>query len=146
MTHVTFGRAAKLAAAVGLALGLGFGAASLSLARPATEPAADAVEQAGDATAGYEPVDSFWMYSHFESWTPVDDHHVIVWPTPFQPYLIELAYPSRDLKFANAIGVTSMGNRVYAKFDAVKVRGFRYPIDNIYKLTREEAKSLTAKS
>jgi hypothetical protein len=41
------------------------------------------------------------------------------------------------------IGITQFGSRVYAKFDAVKVGGFRYPIENIYKMTREEARNLT---
>jgi hypothetical protein len=142
MSHPTLVRAAKLAAAVGLALGLGIGAASPSLARAVNEGAAQA-----EPGTGYQAVDSFlMMHAHLRSWTPVSDDKVIVWPTPFDPYLIELAYPSHDLRFANAIGVTSMGHRVYAKFDAVKIAGFRYPIDNIYKLTREEAASLTAKS
>ena len=146
MSHPTFGRVAKLAAAVGLTLGLGIGAASPSLARAVDEGATNGAAQT-EPGAGYEAVDSFFMmHSHLQNWTPVADDKVIVWPTPFDPYLIELAYPSQDLRFANAIGVTSMGSRVYAKFDAVKIAGFRYPIDNIYKLTREEAKSLTAKS
>jgi hypothetical protein len=149
MSHPTLIRAAKRAAALGLALGLGIGAASPSLARAVNAGAAQAepgVAQAEPGT-GYQAVDSFlMMHAHLRSWTPVADDKVIVWPTPFDPYLIELAYPSHDLRFANAIGVTSMGHRVYAKFDAVKIAGFRYPIDNIYKLTREEAASLTAKS
>jgi hypothetical protein len=68
---------------------------------------------------------------------------VILWATPFKPYLVELAFPSHDLRFSEVIGVTSVGSRVYAKFDAVKVGGFRYPIDSIYKMTREEARNLT---
>ena len=146
MSDLTFRKAAKLAAAVGLALGLGIGAAAPSLARSAGEPAANNAAQVEPGKSAGEPVDSFYMRSHFESWAPVADDKVIVWPTPFEPYLLELAYPSHDLKYVNAIGVTSMGSRVYAKFDAVKIAGFRYPIDSIYKLTREEAKSLTAAS
>ena len=57
---------------------------------------------------------------------------------------MELAFPSHDLRWAHAIGVTSVGSRVYAKFDAVKIGGFRYPIDSIYKLTREEARNWNA--
>ncbi|HLF12809.1 MAG TPA: DUF6491 family protein, partial [Gammaproteobacteria bacterium] len=76
------------------------------------------------------------------SWSAVDEDTVIVWATPFRPYLVELAFPSHDLRFADVIGLTSVGSRVYAKFDSVKVRGFRYPIDSIYKLTREEARNL----
>ena len=61
------------------------------------------------------------------------------------PYLVELAFKSHDLKFAQVIGITQFGSRVYAKFDAVKVGGFRYPIDSIYKMTREEARNLAAR-
>jgi len=42
--------------------------------------------------------------------------------------------------------LTSVGSRVYAKFDAVQVRGFRYPIQGIFKLTRDEARALTARA
>lgn len=88
-----------------------------------------------------ERIDSFTMLGGLHSWTAVDDDTVIVWVTPFKPYLIELAFPSHDLRFAHVIGVTSFGSRVYAKFDAVNVAGFRYPIESIYELTREEARS-----
>ena len=57
-------------------------------------------------------------------------------------YLVKLAFKSNDLRFAQVIGLTQFGSRVYAKFDAVKVGGFRYPIDSIYKMSREEARDL----
>ena len=82
------------------------------------------------------------MLSGPHSWRAIDDDTVIVWATPFDPYLVELAFTSHDLKCAHAIGITQFGSRVYAKFDAVKVGGFRYPIDSIYKMTREEARNL----
>lgn len=87
-----------------------------------------------------EQVESFTMLTRPHSWTPVDEDTVIVWATAFRPYLIELAFPSHELRWADVIGVTSFGSRVYAKFDSVKVDGFRYPIDAIYELTREEAR------
>jgi hypothetical protein len=90
-----------------------------------------------------ERVDSFTMLSRPHSWRAVDNDTVIVWATPFKPYLIELAHPSHDLRFAHVIGVTSVGSRVHAKFDSVHVRGLRYPISSIYKMTREEAKNWT---
>ena len=73
----------------------------------------------------------------------IDEDTVVVWATPFDPYLVELAFKSPDLKFTQVIGITQFGSRIYAKFDAVKVAGFRYPIDSIYKITREEARNLT---
>ncbi|HEY8518783.1 MAG TPA: DUF6491 family protein [Gammaproteobacteria bacterium] len=116
-----------------LALGLA------SLARAATDEPRD-VELAPGVDQ-LEQVDSFVMMTRPHSFTPIDRDTLIVWPTAFDPYLVELAFPSHDLEWAHVIGVTSTGSRVYAKFDAVQVGGFRYPIAGIYKMTREEAKS-----
>ena len=85
------------------------------------------------------------MLTRPHSWQVIDEDTVVVWATPFDPYLVELAFKSHDLKFAHVIGITQVGSRVYAKFDAVKVGGFRYPIDSIYKMTREEARNLVAR-
>jgi uncharacterized protein DUF6491 len=126
-----------LAAAAGLAAGT-VALSPIASARSADSNAARAVEP-GPA---YEEVDSFWMHSRPYSWSAIDDDTVIVWASAFDPYLVELAYPSHDLKWVQSIGVTSFGNRVYAKFDSLQVRGFRYPIDSIYKITREEARNL----
>ena len=95
-----------------------------------------------DQPQAYEQVDSFTLFRRPYSWQPVDDKTVIVWTTPFDAYLVDLAFPSHDMKFVQAIGVSSSGSRVYAKFDAITIRGFRYPINNIYKLSRDEARNL----
>jgi hypothetical protein len=101
---------------------------------------ADVQEQT--AERAFEQVDSIPMLTRPHSWQVIDDDTVIVWATAFDPYLVELAFESHDLKFAQVIGITQFGSRVYARFDAVKVGGFRYPIDSIYKMTREEARNL----
>jgi hypothetical protein len=49
------------------------------------------------------------------------------------------------MRYVQHIGVTQSTSRVYAKFDALQIRGFRYPIASIYKLTREEARNLTSR-
>ena len=72
----------------------------------------------------------------------ISEDTLIVWTTPRKPYLVRLFRPSRELKFATAIGVTSFGNRIHARFDAVEVNGFSYPIREIYQLSRDEAKTL----
>ena len=90
----------------------------------------------------YEEVDSIPMLNRPHSWQVIDEDTVVIWATAFQPYLVELAFGSPDLRFSQVIGVTQFGSRVYAKFDAVRVGGFRYPIANIYKMTREEARDL----
>jgi len=124
---------AKLAA-LSVAAGLTVGS-SASFARGA-DPQAEAPRPA------FEQVDSIPMLTRPHSWQVIDDDTVIVWATAFDPYLVELAFRSHDLKFAQVIGITQFGSRVYARFDAVKVGGFRYPIDSIYKMTREEARNL----
>ena len=118
-------------AALGLAAALTAGSTA-SFATPAKEV---------DARPGFERVDSILMMTRPHSWQAIDDDTVIVWATPFDPYLVELKFAAHDLMWAHAIGLTQVGSRVYAKFDAVKVGGFRYPIDSIYKLTREEARN-----
>ena len=120
-------------AAVGLAASL----TAVSAASFATSPTQEEV-----VTPAFEQVDSIPMLTRPHSWSAIDDDTVVVWATPFDPYLVELAFKSHDLKFAQAIGITQFGSRVYAKFDAVKVGGFRYPIASIYKVTREEARNL----
>jgi hypothetical protein len=124
---------AKLAMA-GIVAGLTIGS-SVGFARGAAVQD-DTVQRA------FEQVDSIPMLTRPHSWQVIDDDTVIVWATAFDPYLVELAFKSHDLKFAQVIGITQFGSRVYARFDAVKVGGFRYPIDSIYKMTREEARNL----
>lgn len=114
--------------------------ASLTLALNAAFAAQ--VNRGAVATAAFERVDSIPMLTRPHSWQVIDADTVVVWATPFQPYLVELAFESRDLEFAQVIGITQVGSRIYAKFDAVKVGGFRYPIESIYKMTREEARNL----
>jgi hypothetical protein len=104
----------------------------------------DTNSSAADQPA-YEQVDSFVMFGRPYSWSPVDDQTVVLWPTAFEAYLVRIAYPSHDMRYVQHIAVTSSTSRVYAKFDALQIRGFRYPIQSIYKLTREEARNLTSR-
>lgn len=132
----------SLAAATLLALG----AASVSGTASAHAAGnANASESPADQTQAYEQVDSFVMFGHPYSWSPIDDRTVVLWATPFEAYLVRIAYPTHDMRYVQHIGVTSSTSRVYAKFDALQIRGFRYPIDSIYKLTREEARNLTSR-
>src|SRR5688572_26584077 len=107
-------------AALGLAAGLTAVAATGFAAASSSAP--------NTAAAAYEQVDSIPLLRGPHSWQVIDDDTVVVWATPFDPYLVELAFKSYDLRFAHVIGITQFGSRVYAKFDAVKVDGFRYPI------------------
>jgi Family of unknown function (DUF6491) len=137
MSDSKFGQGLRLCAVAGMTLGLGLGLASVVGARPANDAA-----NATELQPAFEEVTSFTIQTHLHSWHAIDEDTVIVWATPFQPYLVELSFPSHDLQHSEAIGITSVGNRVYARFDSLRVAGFRYPIDSIYKMTREEARNL----
>jgi hypothetical protein len=128
-------------ATLGVAAGLTIGS-STGFARGADAQDNGGAVQISAVQAAFEQVDSIPMLRRPHSWQVIDDDTVVVWATPFDPYLVELAFKSHDLKFAQVIGITQFGSRVYARFDAVKVHGFRYPIDSIYKMTREEARNL----
>lgn len=117
-----------------------------ALAVASAAHAGDAVREveirpAPPSVADLERVDSMTVMTRPHSWRAVDEDTLIVWATPFHPYLVELAMPSHDLRFSHAIGLSQTGNRVHAGFDRVYVGGLRYPISGIYKLTRQEAKS-----
>ena len=130
MKRSKIGKLATLGALAALTLGYGS-----SFARSAPQAVSA-------AALGLEQIDSIPMLRRPHSWQVIDDDTVVVWATPWDPYLVELAFKSHDLKFSQVIGITQVGSRIYAKFDAVTVRGFRYPIDSIYKMTREEARNL----
>ena len=118
-------------------------------AAPAAEAAVDAEIEldAGDVRlTSLVPVESIPSFGRLHSWSVVDDDSLIIWATPFRPYLVELFRPSPELKFAVSIGVTSFGSRIHARFDSVEVDGFSYPIRRIYEMSRDEAKALQARS
>ncbi len=136
-----FNKFAKFGAVVGLALAAQVGVSGIAGAAGRNEAPRSTLQ----APVG-QPVDSFPILTRLHDWQVIDDKNVIVWATPWQPYLLQLKYPSHDLPFVQRIGVTSLGDRVYARFDSLRVAGFRYPIDNIYKMTKEEARELTRQS
>lgn len=143
MRH-SIGKLVGLAAAVGLAVSM-VGVSSIANARSAngSKAGTDDKEVAQtDPGPAYEQVDSMTMLTRPHSWHAIDDDTIIVWTTPFQPYLVELSFPSHDMKWVHHIGLTQVGARVYAKFDSVQIRGFRYPIQAIYKMSRDEARNL----
>lgn len=69
-----------------------------------------------------EPVNEFHTYSAFDSWTPVDDHHVLVQTNFNQAYLIKVFEPCINLPFATRLAVTSrFPNTVSSGFDSIRV-------------------------
>jgi len=122
--------------ALGTLLALGFG--TIAQAAAATKDVSE--------LPAFEPVRSIWASRGFHDFDVIDDDTLILWTTPFQPYLVELRAPSHDLRFAHVIAVESTTSRIYSKFDSVRIAGFRYPIDQIYKLSREDARQLKRRS
>jgi hypothetical protein len=116
-----------------LALGLGSGATATEIKDAREIPP-------------YEPVRSIWAPRGLDSFSVIDADTLIVWKSPFEPYLLELKMRSPDMRFAHAIAVESATSSIYARFDSVRIRGLRYPIDAIYKLSREEARQLIRES
>lgn len=92
-----------------------------------------------------EPVDSIRTFGRIQSWRALDRDTLIIWATGLRPYLVELRWPSTDLRFANTIGVTGTNGSVHSRFDSIVVRGFRYPIDQIYRLSPTDARTLRAR-
>lgn len=110
----------------------------------ALSPASWAATESTDASQmpAYEQVSDFHFYGRLDSWRPVDRDTLILWATPFRPYLVELSRGSPDLRYAEVIGVTSTVGKVNAKFDSVLVAGTDYPIKAIYKLSRDQARNM----
>jgi hypothetical protein len=124
-----------------------FAIVALAMSGAASAHAADPVQVDGlPELTSLEPVDRITAMTGLHSWTAIDDDTLIVWTTPFRPYLVELSHPSPDLRWAWTIGVSSFGSQIYARFDSIEVGGFRYPIREIYKLSRDDAKAITARS
>ncbi len=114
--------------------------ASLSLSSAAFAAAAPTEEL--NEPASYQAVESFSALGGLAGFRAIDNERLIVWRTPFEPYLVELDFPSTDLRFANGIAIDSRTSRVHSRFDSVVIRGIKYRIGNIYRLSREQARAL----
>ena len=101
---------------------------------------ANATENA--ATGDMHAVKYFRTFDGMDGWRAISRDSLIIWATPFRPYLVKLSRPSFDLRFEQTIGVTSMGGTVYAKFDSVIVDGIRYPIRAIYQIDPKTARHM----
>jgi len=119
----------KLAVVLATAMLLGVGVASTFASVTQTEVAPQR-----------QPVDGIRFFGRLDNWRAIDRDTLIVWVTPFRAYLIELSRPSADLRFTPSVAITSTTGKVRASLDSVIVRGFHYPIEAIYELSREEAR------
>lgn len=84
-----------------------------------------------EAYAG-QPVDHFTWPGRYDGWKALGPDEALVWTTPDKAYLIKVATPCEDLRFAARIGLTSTLDTVYSRgLDYLKVRGQRCPIRQI---------------
>ena len=126
--------------ATALALALSTSLGAMPVAQANGDGGGNDAGNANVTVPSQEPVRSISLMTGLWGFKAIDEHHVIIWTTPSRPYLVTLRFPSHDLRWVNVIGITSSLGRVYSGFDSVQVMGFKYPIDTITPLTREEAR------
>jgi hypothetical protein len=66
-------------------------------------------------------ITEFRTYSSFDSWTPIDDHHVVVQTNLNEAYLLTVFEPCTNLPFATRLAITSrFPNTVSSGFDSIR--------------------------
>jgi hypothetical protein len=107
-----------------------FASASLILLAAAVVSACSGIprrESDQEMLARYEsyagkPVPDFQTFGHFDSWSVVDDRHVLIQTGPRDAYLVKVIPPCINLPFATRIGLTSrFPNTVQSGFDSIRV-------------------------
>ncbi len=89
-----------------------------------------------------EPMKKLWVPS-ISSWSAVDDQRLVLFVSPFRPYLLTLARKAPGLQNDRRVAFRFDNNHIYANFDRIEVDGFPYTIARIEKLDRETARALT---
>jgi hypothetical protein len=90
----------------------------------ASIPRNDDGEKAIDRYTPYlgERVSQFNTYTRFDSWSPVDNDHVVIHTNVNEAYLLTVAPGCFDLPFATSLGVTSrFPHAVQSGFDSIRV-------------------------
>ncbi|MEM7707341.1 MAG: DUF6491 family protein [Pseudomonadota bacterium] len=108
---------------------------------PKTDQVIGDAGQRNQAVYG-EPLKKLWV-PNISSWSVVDNQRLILYVSPFRPYLLTLARKAPGLGNNDRIVFRYDNNHIYARFDRIEVDGFPYVIDRIEKLDRETARALT---
>jgi hypothetical protein len=92
-----------------------------------------------------DPVTEFRTFGSYNSWTPIDNHHVLVQTNINEAYLISVFEPCTNLPFATHLAITSrFPNQVQSGFDSIRVGRERCRISQIrpvnYKQMRADLK------
>lgn len=82
-----------------------------------------------------------------DSWSSLDNRHLILWKTAHQPYLLTLDRHCWDLRHSEAIQLTNRTNTIHSRLDAVVVSDRNFTslpcyISQIHALTKSQAKSM----
>jgi len=90
-----------------------------------------------------ESVPDISKYQGYTSWDAVDSQSLILQTSPSNYYLIVLQTRASELRFSEAIRISSSGSRVRAGMDTVtvlrrSVKGPPYRIEKIYRLKGRE--------
>ncbi len=108
---------------------------------PKTDQVIGDAGQRNQAVYG-EPLKKLWV-PNISSWQVVDNQRLVLYVSPFRPYLLTLARKAPGLGNNDRIVFRYDNNHIYARFDRIEVDGFPYVIDRIEKLDRETARALT---
>jgi hypothetical protein len=69
-----------------------------------------------------DKVTEFRTFGSYNSWTPIDNHHVVVHTNINEAYLLTVFEPCTNLPFATRLAVTSrFPNTVSSGFDSIRV-------------------------
>lgn len=97
-----------------------------------------------------EPVKKISTF-RYNGWRYLDDEHLLLSASPTRPYLITLAQPCREIKWANALAINYSGSVLMSRFDSVYVPAElgRTParkciIEQIHPLDKQQKKALLA--
>ncbi|MFK7956078.1 MAG: DUF6491 family protein [Lysobacterales bacterium] len=88
-----------------------------------------------------EPLKKLWV-PNISSWTAIDDQRLVLYTSPFRPYLLTLNRKAAGLQFDQRVSFQFDNNHIYANFDRIVVDGFPYTIAKIEKLDRDTARAL----
>ena len=77
------------------------------------------------------PVDRVTYLGHYDNWQAVGQYQIVLWTGINDAYLITVASPCENLRFATRVGITQTANTIYSKFDAVLVKHWRCQITEI---------------
>ncbi len=95
------------------------------------------------ANAG-EPVREIRAF-RLTNWRSLDRDHLVIWRSVNDAYLIKVSGPCTNLEFAQTISVDYRAPVLRSRFDAIRVEGYRCPIETIrpvnYRQVREEMRT-----